>query len=127
GVVAGAGTFSAFSATTANSGNSFAAGTVVISDSDSGSTMLSLSNAKPTDTSTGFLTVTSTGSLTSNVHLYASLTGSVGTYLNLTVTRGSGTSGVSCTSFSGDGTNYFGNGAGVIYSGLLSAYPTTYA
>ena len=39
GSVAGTGTFSAFSSTTANPGNAFTAGTVTISDNDSGSSM----------------------------------------------------------------------------------------
>ena len=44
------------------------------------------------------------------------------------MTRGtfSGTpSAGSCTGFTADATNYNGNGAGVVYSGLLSAFPTT--
>ena len=34
--------------------------------------------------------------------------------------------GICCTNFTADSTNYIGSGAGVIYAGLLSAYPTTY-
>jgi hypothetical protein len=45
--IAGFATFSAFSSTTANSGNSFEAGTVYISDNDSGSAMYSVTNKKP--------------------------------------------------------------------------------
>ena len=90
GSVAGSGTFSAFSSTTANPGNSFTAGTVTISDNDSGSSMLSLSNAKPGDSTTGCITTTYTGSLSANVRLYASTTGTLAPYLNLTVTQGGG-------------------------------------
>ena len=39
GTVAGVGTYSAFSATTVNPGNTFAAGTVVISDNDANAAM----------------------------------------------------------------------------------------
>ncbi|MBA2614358.1 MAG: hypothetical protein H0U90_01020 [Actinobacteria bacterium] len=49
-MAAGVGTYSAFTATTANSGNSFASGSVAIEDNDGGSTaMLGLANAKPND------------------------------------------------------------------------------
>src|SRR5438128_2039694 len=56
GVIAGAvgfGTFSAFSSTTDNQGNSFAAGTVYISDNDAGSALYNVSNKKPGDTAQG--------------------------------------------------------------------------
>jgi hypothetical protein len=127
--VAGSTTFSAFSSTTANSGNAFTAGTVVLSDNDAGASMLTLSNAKPGDTATGCIRVSYTGSLAANVHLYASVSSSLAPYLQVTVTRGtdSSPSFASCTNFTADGTNYNGNGAGVIYSGLLSAFPSTYA
>ena len=46
-VLAGFGTFSAFSSTTTNSGNSFAAGTVFVDDNDAGSAMYTVSNQAP--------------------------------------------------------------------------------
>lgn len=124
-----AGTFSAFSATTANPSNAFAAGTVAIGDNDAGAAVMSLAAASPGQTSTGCIAVTYTGTLDAGVRLYASLSGTLGPYLTLTVTRGSDPSPTfpSCTAFTADATNYLGLGAGVIYSGLLSAFPTTYA
>jgi predicted ribosomally synthesized peptide with SipW-like signal peptide len=126
---AGFGTFAAFSSSTSNGGNSFAAGTVLISDDDGGAGVLvSLANAKPGDSATGCIKVTYTGSLAANVRLYGTVTGTLAPYLNVTVTRGTGAAGFpGCGAFSADGTNYIGAGAGVIYSGLLSAYPSTYA
>jgi predicted ribosomally synthesized peptide with SipW-like signal peptide len=125
---AGIGTFAAFSSSTQNGPNSFAAGTVTIADDDANGTVISLTNAKPGDTSTGCIKVSYTGTLTSNVHLYGTVTGTLAPYLNLTVTRGTGSGTFpSCSAFTADSTNYFGNGAGVVYSGLLSAYPATYA
>jgi len=125
---AGFGTFAAFSSSTQNGGNSFSAGTVVITDDDAGATLLTLSTAKPGDTATGCIKVSYTGSLAANVHLYGSASGSLAPYLNVTVTRGTSTSSFpSCAAFTADTTNYNGNGAGVIYSGLLSVFPSTYA
>jgi hypothetical protein len=121
--------YAAFSGTTANSSNSFAAGTVNISDNDSGSAMLSLSSAVPGSSDTACIKITYSGTLDANVRLYVTLTGTLAPYLTLTVTRGtdSAPSFDSCTNFTADATNYIGAGSGVIYSGLLSAFPSTYA
>jgi hypothetical protein len=118
-----------FTATTSSDGDSFATGTVSITDNDAGGAMLSLATAKPGDSTTGCIKVTFTGSLASTVALYGSVSGTLAPYLQLTVTRGtdSAPAFASCANFTPDGTNYIGAGAGVIYSGLLSAYPTTYA
>jgi predicted ribosomally synthesized peptide with SipW-like signal peptide len=128
GVVAGVGSYSAFTATTTNTGNSFAAGTVAISDNDNDNFMLALTNAKPSDADTSCIKVTYTGSLSSTVRLYSTQTGTLGQYLTLTVTRGTDSSPSfdSCTNFTADATNYIGQGAGVIYSGNLSGFATTY-
>jgi Camelysin metallo-endopeptidase len=125
--VTGTGTYAAFSGTTANPSNAFA-GTVTISDNDAGGSLLSLSNATPGNSSTGCIKITYSGSLNANVHLYGSSTGSLPSYLTLTVTRGtdSSPSFASCSNFTADSTNYIGSGAGVIYSGNLSAFPSTY-
>ncbi len=129
GAVGGLGTYSAFTATTSNTGNSYAAGTVIIGDNDAGSTLMSLSNSKPNDTATGCIKVTYTGSLSANVHVYGSVSGSLNQYLTLTITRGtdSSPSFPSCTNFTADATNYIGAGAGVIYSGNLSAIGTDWS
>lgn len=123
-------THSAFTATTANAGNTLAAGTVSLSDDDSGTAMLSLAAAKPGDTDTACIQVSYTGSLPAWVKLYGTTTGSgLDAYLNVTVTRGtlSPASFDSCAGFSADATDYNGLGNGVVYSGTLSAYPKTWA
>ena len=122
GAAAGFGTWSAFSSTTSNSGNTFQTGTVVIGDNDSNGSMLSLANAKPGDSSTSCITVNFTGSLPSNVHLYGTTTGTgLDQYLTLTVTRGSGAAAFNnCTGFTPD------VGGGVIYNGTLQAFPAAY-
>jgi len=121
--------FSAFSGTTTNPGNTFASGTVSLSDNDSNGTMLSLSNAVPGAVATGCIKVTYGGSLSSTVNLYGSVSGALGQYLTLKVTRGtdSGSSFPGCGGFTADTRNYIGQGAGVVYSGNLSSYPSSYA
>src|SRR5262245_53079332 len=130
GVIVGVGTWSAFSATTQNSGNSFATGTVVLTDDDAGGAMLSLANAKPGDSDTSCIIVTYTGTLPANVRLYGTTAGTgLDQYLDLVVTRGAKPAGSfdSCTGFAADATNYIGAGAGVIYSGTLQGWADNYA
>jgi len=129
GLGAGIGTWSAFSSTTDNTGNSFQAGTVVLTDDDSGSAMLSLVNAKPGDTDTSCIEVTYSGTLASSVRLFGTTAGTgLDQYMDLVVTRGTGaTFGASCAGFSADATNYIGAGAGVIYDGTLQGFPDSYA
>jgi predicted ribosomally synthesized peptide with SipW-like signal peptide len=128
-VLSGAATYSAFSSQTSSSGNSFAAGTVQLTDNDAGSAMLSLSNAQPTATDTSCILITYSGSLASTVRLYGAISGPLASYLTLTVTRGidSSPSFDSCGGFTPDGTDFIGAGAGVIYQGNLSAFPANYA
>jgi len=126
---AGAGTYAAFSGPTASAGNGFTAGTVAIGDNDAGASVVSLTAAAPGAVSTGCIAVTYTGSLDAGVRLYSALTGTLAPYLTLTVTRGSDPSPAfaSCSGFTADTTNYLGLGPGVLYNGLLSAFPTSYA
>jgi hypothetical protein len=123
-----AGTFSAFSASTSNAANSFAAGTVAIGDNDGGGAV-ALPGLTAGDNVTGCIAVTYTGTLDAGVRLYASLSGTLGPYMTLTVTRGTDPTPAfsSCTSFTPDTTNYLGLGPGVLYNGLVSGFPTTYA
>src|SRR5687768_9296799 len=82
-------TFSAFSFTTPNRRTGGTAGTVALTDNDSGTAMFSMSNAKPGATDSGCITVTSTGTLPSLVKLYGTTTGTgLDAFLTLVVTRG---------------------------------------
>jgi hypothetical protein len=118
--VAAFGAFSAFSATTSNTGNSFASGTVAIGDNDGGSTALYTSaNNKPGTPVVSCIRVTYTGSLGSDVKLYASAGITGGTALNLKVERGTQSSGIfpACGDFST---------TTIAYDGAVGAFPTTY-
>jgi hypothetical protein len=130
--VAGAYTWAAFVATTNNGGNSIVAGTVTLSDNDSGGSLLSLANAVPGSADNGCIRVRYAGSLPSSVRLYGTTGGSgLDQYLDLTITRGvyspSEPAFDSCTNFQADSTNYIGAGAGVIYTGTLQGFPDNYA
>jgi predicted ribosomally synthesized peptide with SipW-like signal peptide len=123
--ISGTGTWAAFSDTTGNSANVFAAGTVRIADNDSGSAMMTLTDAYPGDGAQGCIQVTYSGTLDADVRLYANVTGTLGQYLTLTVTRGSDPSPSfpGCGGFTPDATDYNGDGPGVIYEGDLDAFP----
>jgi hypothetical protein len=126
----GAGTWSAFSGTTSNSGDSFAAGTVTITDDDSGAAMLALSDVRPTATDTSCIAVTYEGSLPASVRLYGTTTGTgFDPYIDVQVTRGTiaSPSFDLCTGFTADSTDYIGAGAGVVYNGTLQGFPDSYS
>ena len=126
--VAGSSTYAALSGSTANSGNTFSAGTVTMTDNDSTAALFAFTNQKPGVTEDGCIKVNYTGSVGASVKMFATVTGTMAPYLNLTVTRGTDSSPAfdACTNFTPDATNYSGLGAGVLFSGNLSTFPTTY-
>jgi hypothetical protein len=114
GAAAGLGTFSAFSATTTNSGNNISSGTVKIDQHTGATTLYNVTNQKPGDSTSKCLRVTYSGSLTASaVKLYASAGITNGTQYNLEVDRGSGLSTLdgtmSCAGFSQTSVAYNGN------------------
>lgn len=117
--------YSVFTATTSNTGNSWATGTVVLSDDDSNTAMFSVTNLTAGSTGTRCIAVTSTGSMPSSVKLYGtsySTTNSLGSNLTITITQGTGgtfASGSSCTGFTALGTG------SAVYSGTLDSFGTT--
>lgn len=110
--------YSSFSATTSNSSNTWAAGTVVLNN-DSSTAMFTATGLKPGSTATKCIAVTSTGSLASAVKLYGSsytATNGLGSALNLTITQGTGATTSSCTGFVADTSN------SAVYSGTLAGF-----
>jgi camelysin-like metallo-endopeptidase len=118
GALSGFGTYSAFSATTSNGGNSMQAGTVSITDDHTASSMIGLSNAKPGDSTTGCVKVTYTGSLPADVRMYAAPSGALAPYLNVTIKRGAGGSYPSCAGFTPEATTF---------TGTLATLPTSWS
>jgi len=123
GAIVGAGTLSAFSSSTSNSGNNFDAGTVYLTDNDAGSALYNVTNRKPGDTVTSCIKVTYGGTLGADVHLYtASTIGAVGQYINLTIDKGTSSGNPAfpgCGTFSSEGNVYTGT-----LSGFASAHNT---
>ena len=119
----GLGTYSAFTATTANSGNSISSGTVQISQHTGATTLYNVSNQAPGNSTTACVRVTYSGSLTASaVKLYVSSGITNGTQYNLEVDRGSGlttlNSSMSCAGFTQ---------SSVAYNGNLGSFGTSYA
>jgi hypothetical protein len=118
-VVAGFGVFAAFTATTSNTGNSVASGTVVVTDSDAGTAMYVISNVAPGASNQRCIRVTYSGTLPSRIHLYRSNTVTNGSAFNLLVENGTGLTGTfpSCTGFTPITT---------VFTGTLAALGTSY-
>lgn len=90
----------AFSDTTANAGNSFATGTVVITDDDTGSALFTASNMTPGTPVVECITVTYSGDqLPAPIRLHGTTTGTLETYLNTTIEIGTGGSFGNCAGF----------------------------
>src|SRR5436190_21735467 len=63
------GTLGSFNATTSNPGNSAAAGTLQMTSTKGGASIVSLSNIRPGDSQSGTLTITNSGSLSADMYL----------------------------------------------------------
>lgn len=114
------GLFSAFSATTTNPGNQFAAGSVAIGDNDAGAAIYNVGSGTPGTFAEKCIKVTYTGTLGSTVKLYRSAFASgtgLDTYIDLAITKGTGDA-FNCSDFSGSTS---------VYSGTLNALGTTFA
>lgn len=118
-------TWATFTGRTHNTSNSFSTGTVVLSDNSAASAMLNVSNLRPGDTMSSCIIVNYTGSVPANVVVYGNGTGSLGTYLNMTLARGTSTSAFpTCAGFTYDNTNYVATETnGVIWAGTAATFP----
>lgn len=114
-VLAWQASYSAFASTTSNSGNSWGAGTVALTDNSPGVAVFNnVSGLIPGSFGNNCILVTYTGNLASTVEFYSeNYAGTLGPYLNLTITTGSGTS---CAAFGAVTT---------IFSGTLQALRTS--
>lgn len=100
-------TNAAFSAQTDNAGNTFAAGTVALSDNDGGSALFVVTDMVPGQSEERCIEVTYSGSLDPEVRVFGAATAGTGLegYLDLTIERGTG----DCTTF-GTSTAVWTNG-----------------
>jgi hypothetical protein len=120
-VASGRATFAAFSVTTQNPNDSYAAGNVSIADNDAGTVMWDVANQLPTSAAiVRCIRVTYTGSLVAGVRLYTTTPASaLDPYLNVTVEKGSmpvGTVFPNCTGFTSEAT--------IAASGPMDAFKT---
>jgi hypothetical protein len=116
--------YSAFSATTSNSGNSWTGGTVQLSDDDSGGALFNASGLAPGSTGSQCISVTSTGTLPALIKLYGTsyaTTRSLAAALNLTVTQGTGAGYGSCTGFTPL------TAGATVFSGTLAGFATAHS
>jgi hypothetical protein len=114
--------YSAFSATASNPTSNWSSGTVALGDDDTNTAMFTASNLKPGATGTKCIAVTSTGSLASAVKLYgttSATTNALSTYINLTITQGTGGSFGSCTGYTPLVTG------SSLFSGTLAGFAST--
>lgn len=112
----------AFSDTTENTGNTWTAGTVVLTDDDPGSAMFIVSDMAPLTPVTECIAVTYSGSLLpSDVNLYGVSGGDgLDAYLNLTIEEGSGGIFGDCA----DGTGF--SPTSTIFTGTLTSFDATH-
>jgi hypothetical protein len=123
GLVVSQASYSAYSATTVNPTNNWATGTVALADDDSNTAAFTATNLKPGSTGTKCIAVTSSGSLASNVKLYATnpaSTKDLAANINFKVVQGTGGSFGSCTGFAP-----LASGA-ELYSGTVAGFGATY-
>ena len=122
GLVVSHASYSAYSATTVNPTSNWTSGTVALSDDDNNTAAFTAKNLKPGSTGTKCIAVTSTGSLASTVKLYATnptTTKDLASYLDLSVTQGSGGSFGDCTGYTPLTTG------GTVYTGTLDGFGKT--
>lgn len=114
--------YAAFVGSTENSGNSWTAGSVTLSDDDAGAALFDVTGLTP-GSSTGSphcITVTYSGDVPASVKLYsADATGDLAQYINLTIDQGTGGSFADCTGFVADA-------GGPIFTGTLQAFGTAH-
>ena len=122
-MLSGAASLSAFHSETESVGQTFAAGTVDVTDNDVNAAMFSLTGQKPGTVTERCLKVTYSGSLGAEVRLHTDSTiGTLGPYLNLTITPGTQASSTypDCTGFVADS-------GGALFTGTLSGFASTHS
>jgi hypothetical protein len=112
------GIYGLFTATTQNAGNEISAGTVELSDNDSGSALYNAAGIRPGESITRCIKTTYAGSLPAVVRLYSPSTpGPLAQYVELTITQGTQPTSTfpSCTGFAADA-------SGLIFTGTLQGF-----
>jgi camelysin-like metallo-endopeptidase len=119
GSIAGWATFSAFSSTTVNPGNTFTAGTVTLTDNDSDAALYNATNQVPGVNTVKCIKLTYSGTLDADVKIYTtSSVNASAQYINLTIEKGTSDTSTfpNCGTFTSQST---------LYSGTLSNFAAT--
>jgi hypothetical protein len=119
GIAISTASYSAFSDTTSNPGNSWSAGSVQLVDDGQGEAMFSAEGLEPGATGTNCIAVTSQGSLASAIKLYgvgAATTNGLSSAINLTVEQGDDGGFGSCDGFVAYEEN------GTLFDGTLESF-----
>lgn len=129
----GAAVFSAYTAVTSNDGNTFTAGTIELTDNDSGNALFNVSGFTPGDSFVRCIKVDydSTGGVQSGLRLFGATGGTgLADYLDIRVRRGTMAVPASapgdCTGFTPDTADYNGDGPGVFVDDKLIDFPANY-
>ena len=116
GLIVGQASYSAYSATTVNPTSNWSTGTVALRDDDRNVAAFTASGLQPGDTGERCIVVTSTGSMDSIVKLYATgptSTKGLSSYIDLSITQGTGGSFGSCDGYTP---------SGEVFGGTLEAF-----
>jgi len=107
--------YSAFSDTATNAGNTWSSGSVTLNN-DASSALFTAANLAPGATGSNCIKVTNTSTLPTTTKLYSAVGAQAGlnTYLTVTVTQGTGGAFGSCTGFTADASG------SQIYTGTLA-------
>jgi hypothetical protein len=104
--------YAVFSSTTQNGPSTLSAGTVTITDDDTGNAIFSATGTKPGSTAMSCINVSYAGTLAANVRLYAtSPTGTLGPFVTFSIAEGTSATGgasLSCSNFSPTSTLFSG-------------------
>ena len=123
GLVVSQASYSAYSSTTVSPTSNWASGTVALVDDDNNTAAFTAANLKPGSTGSKCVAVTSSGSLASTVHLYATnpaSTKDLAANINLKVVQGTGGSFGSCSGFTPLA------GGAEVYSGTVAGFSSAH-
>jgi hypothetical protein len=121
--------YAAFSVTTTNGANNWAAGTVALTDNDSNVALFNATKLRPGSTGSRCIVVTSTGTVPSTVKLYGAglaTTNALSSSLSLQINQGSGTA-ADCTDFTSQGAVYNNTLAAFTATTFAGGYATSWA
>ena len=120
--------YGAFNSLTGAGASSLQAGTVVLSDNDVGAAVIQLADGDAGQSTSGCIRIRYDGTIGAGVRIHGTATGALAPYLTLTIVRGTDAAPAfnSCASFAPDAADHIGAGAGVVWTGAMSALPATW-